>query len=101
MPGWQYHRAITKSHTVTYNVRTSTSATHPKNPAKMMREGSRAKNKTRLSMQIYRVWLRLESGGIMGLPYPAKSEEDAAEKADKAAEIWRGAVVYLEHIIPE
>lgn len=52
-------------------------------------------------MQIYRVWLRLESGGVMGLPFPAKSEEDAAEKADKAAEIWKDTVAYLEHIIPE
>lgn len=52
-------------------------------------------------MQIYRVWLQLESGGVMGLPYPAKSEEAAAELADKAAEIWGGKVVYLEHIIPE
>ena len=101
MHGWQYHRATTKSHTVTYNARISTSATHPKNPAKTMIDGSRAKNKTRLSMQIYRVWLRLESGGIMGLPYPAKSEEKAAELADKAAEIWGGKVVYLEPIIPE
>ena len=38
-------------------------------------------------MQYYRVWLKLESGGVMGLPFPAKSEEDAAEKADRAAEI--------------
>lgn len=52
-------------------------------------------------MQIYRVWLRLESGGVVGLPFPAKSEEDAAELADKAAEIWGGKVVYLEPIIPE
>lgn len=52
-------------------------------------------------MQYYRVWLRLESGGIMGLPYPAKSEEDAAELADKAAAIWRGTVVYLENMVPE
>ena len=52
-------------------------------------------------MQIYRVWLWLESGGVMGLPFPARSEEDAAEKADIAAEIWKGKVVYLEHIIPE
>lgn len=37
----------------------------------------------------------------MGLPFPAKSEEDAAEKADRAAEIWGGKVVYPEHIIPE
>ena len=52
-------------------------------------------------MQIYRVWLRLEGGRIFGLPYPAKSEEKAAELADKAADIWGGKVVYLEHIIPE
>lgn len=52
-------------------------------------------------MQIYRVWLRLESGGIMGLPFPAKSEEDAARLADIAAEIWRGTVAYLENMIPE
>ena len=52
-------------------------------------------------MQYYRVWLRLESGGIMGLPFPAKSEERATELADKAAEIWRGKVVYLETMVPE
>ena len=52
-------------------------------------------------MQIYRAWLRLESGGVMGLPFPAKSEERAAELADKAAAIWRGTVVYLEKMIPE
>lgn len=37
----------------------------------------------------------------MGLPFPAKSEEIAAELADKAAEIWRGTVVYLETMVPE
>ena len=37
----------------------------------------------------------------MGLPYPAGSEEKAAELADKAAEKWKGEVVYLEHIMPE
>ena len=36
----------------------------------------------------------------MGLPFPAKSEERAAELADKAAEIWRGTVVYLERAAP-
>lgn len=52
-------------------------------------------------MQIYRVWLRLESGGVMGLPFPAKNEEKAAELADKAAEIFGGTVAYLETMIPE
>lgn len=52
-------------------------------------------------MQYYRVWLKLESGGIMGLPFPANSEERAAELADIAAAIWRGTVVYLENMIPE
>ena len=52
-------------------------------------------------MQYYRVWLKLESGGIIGLPFPAKSEERAAELADKVAAIWRGTVVYLENLVPE
>lgn len=37
----------------------------------------------------------------MGLPYPAKSEEDAARLADIAAEVWGGTVAYLEKMIPE
>lgn len=52
-------------------------------------------------MQIYRVWLRLEGGRIFGLPYPAKSDEEAAELADKAAEIFGGTVAYLETMVPE
>ena len=101
MLGTRYHRAAIGSHIVTYNVRTTTNATHPKNPAKTTRDGSSTSKKKGYSMQYYRVWLRLESGGIMGLPYPAKSEERAAELADIAAAIWRGTVVYLETMVPE
>lgn len=46
MLGTRYHRAAITSHIVTYSVPTSTSATHPKNPAKTTRDGDMTTNKT-------------------------------------------------------
>lgn len=52
-----------------------------------------AKNK-----EIWRVWLRLQGGGIMAIPFPADSLKRAEELREKAAELFQGRALWLEHI---
>ncbi|MBR3435002.1 MAG: hypothetical protein IKG88_03835 [Bacteroidales bacterium] len=50
------------------------------------------------SYTIWRVWLRLQGGGIMAIPFPADSLKRAEELREKAAEIFQGRALWLEHI---
>lgn len=47
----------------------------------------------RTHYNVYQVWLRLEKGGIMGLPYPAKDAKEAQERAQEAAKIFKGEIL--------
>lgn len=40
--------------------------------------------------RIWRAWLRMERGGLMGVPYPADNETRAKELAHKAEECFGG-----------
>lgn len=50
------------------------------------------------SYTIWRVWLRLEGGGIMAIPFPADSLKRAEELRENAAETFNGHPLWLEHI---
>ena len=50
------------------------------------------------SKEIWRVWLRLQGGGIMAIPFPADSLKRAEELREKAAELFQGHALWLEHI---
>lgn len=59
---------------------------------------------TRTQLSTYRVWLRMEGGRILGLPYPAMNDERAQYLASKAAECFGGEVLDVEYLgegIPE
>lgn len=50
------------------------------------------------SYTIWRVWLRLQGGGIMAIPFPADSLTRAEELKEKAAKTFNGNALWLEHI---
>lgn len=52
----------------------------------------------RTSFNVWECWLRLERGGIMGLPYPADNEEKAKELAQKAANIFGGKILDVHFV---
>lgn len=53
---------------------------------------------TAKSYNVWRAWMRLDGGGIMGLPYPAKDAQRAEELAEKAAEIFGGHLTEIENL---
>jgi len=47
--------------------------------------------------RIWQAWLRMERGGLMGIPYPADDEDRARELAHKAEECFGGILLtFLE-----
>lgn len=40
--------------------------------------------------------MRTEEGGIMGLPFPARSDRDAAALADEACAVFSTELLWLE-----
>lgn len=48
--------------------------------------------------QIWRVWLRLQGGGIIAIPFPAASLKRAEELREKAAETFQGRALWLEYV---
>ena len=48
--------------------------------------------------RIWRAWLRMERGGLMGLPYPADNETRAQELAHKAKECFGGTLLHVEEL---
>lgn len=44
----------------------------------------------------WRVWLRLEGGGIMGTAYPAQNRKHAERLAEEAARVFKGDIMELE-----
>lgn len=49
---------------------------------------------------IYRVWIRLYEGGIIGIPYPSTPGPDAIIKAQAAEAIFNGKIVETEDLGP-
>ena len=49
-------------------------------------------------LSTYRVWLRMEGGGMLGLPYPAANDLRAQYLATKAGECFGGEVVEVEYL---
>lgn len=52
----------------------------------------------KLKKRIWRVWLRLSVGGIMGIPFPAKDPATAKYLAMRAAYIFGGEMLELEDL---
>lgn len=48
--------------------------------------------------KIWRVWLRLDDGGIIGIPFPAIDERTAKLRATLASQIFNGKVLELEDL---
>lgn len=48
--------------------------------------------------KIWRVWLRLYQGGILGIPFPATDASIARYRATKAAIIFNGEIIELEDL---
>ena len=48
--------------------------------------------------RIWRAWLRMERGGLMGVPYPADNETRAKELAKKAEECFGGTLLHVEEL---
>ena len=74
-----------------------------------MQEGEPTANPARVTNQskgktmkegktIFRVWLRLERGGVMGVPFPANSLKRAEELREEAAKTFRGRALWLEYL---
>ena len=53
---------------------------------------------TTAQRSIYRVWLRMQGGEIIGTPYPAKNDVQAQNLAAKAAECFGGEVLEVEYL---
>lgn len=49
---------------------------------------------------IYRAWIILKEGGIMGIPYPTIPGPDAIIKAQAAEAIFKGKIVDIEDLGP-
>ena len=48
--------------------------------------------------KIWRVWLRLSKGGILGIPFPAIDEKEANHRAFLASKIFNGELLELEDL---
>lgn len=48
--------------------------------------------------KIWRVWLRLYQGGILGIPFPAIDEQEANHRAFLASKIFNGELLELEDL---
>lgn len=48
--------------------------------------------------KIWRAWIRLSEGGIMGIPFPAKNEILAVLRANNACNIFNGELLELEDL---
>lgn len=48
--------------------------------------------------KIWRVWLRLSEGGILGIPFPAIDEKEAYHRAFLASKIFNGELLELEDL---
>jgi hypothetical protein len=48
--------------------------------------------------RIWRAWLRMERGGLMGVPYPADNETRAQELAHKAEKCFGGTLLHVEEL---
>lgn len=53
---------------------------------------------TTTERHIYRAWLRLTTGGVLGLPYPAPNEERARYLAERAQECFNGVLLDVEYM---
>ena len=49
-------------------------------------------------LSTYRVWLRMQGGRILGLPYPAANDLRAQYLATKAGECFGGEVIEVEYL---
>lgn len=49
---------------------------------------------------IYRAWITLKEGGIMGIPYPTIPGPDAIVKAQAAEAIFKGKLIDIEDLGP-
>lgn len=48
--------------------------------------------------KIWRAWLRLSQGGILGIPFPAIDEQEANRRAFLASKIFNGELLELEDL---
>lgn len=48
--------------------------------------------------KIWRVWLLLSQGGILGIPFPATDEKEANHRAFLASKIFNGELLELEDL---
>lgn len=48
--------------------------------------------------RVFRAWLHLRSGGVLGIPYPAKTEAIAKIRANNACHCFDGELIELEDL---
>lgn len=51
-----------------------------------------------LNIKIWRAWIRLSEGGIIGIPFPAIDESTAKIRAYQASNIFNGELLELEDL---